>query len=85
MEWEFTNACFSLKRASLLENSYPNDEIEIEETGEEIIMINSNEITDEEVDDELNEEVILEELDKDITETLDEVEEFINAEVDVND
>ena len=66
LEWEFTNACFSLKRASLLENSYPNDEIEIEETGEEIIMINSNEITDEEVDDELNEEVILEELDKDI-------------------
>ena len=85
LEWEFSNACFSLKRASLLENSYPNDEIEIEETGEEIIMINSNEITDEEVDDELNEEVILEELDKDITETLDEVEEFINAEVDVND
>ncbi|MBQ7616936.1 hypothetical protein IJS64_02910 [bacterium] len=52
LEWDFSKACFSLKRASLLEDSYAFENEE-DEDEDEIIVVKAEPVEDEDIEVEI--------------------------------
>ena len=71
LEWNFGKACFSLKRASLLEDSYAISESE--EEWEEVF---------ENREDDIDHSVILEEIDSEVDEQVDDEDDYENEDED---